>query len=195
MSEAIIAEFKNSNPNKFLEHKILESVPFVFNNDFNQYLYWKSVLSRNIEVDSRSFVIVGSASIGFSLNPSKNFKLFDSESDIDVAIISQFYFDVAWRKIRNLGSLYHSQPPTIQASIKEHKERFIYWGTIATDKILPILPFSKEWNNAKKEMREINPTKNRDVNFRIYKDFESLRSYQITGIKAAQNKILETNDV
>lgn len=188
-------ELRDWNPHKFLEHKILEAIPFVFNNNFNQFLLWKSNLSHLIQVDSRAFVIVGSAAIGYSINPAKNFKVFDKNSDIDVAIISQFHFDQAWRAIRTIGTKYHAQTPLIQTALKDHRERLIYYGTIATDKILSVLPFQKEWTKAKVKLSEFEPTKEREINFRIYKDFESLRAYQILGLKTAQTTLLEKNDV
>lgn len=190
-----IEELKSWNPNKYLDHKILEPIPFIFNNNFDGYLFWKSQLSQKIDVDSRAVSIVGSAAIGFSLNPSKNFKAFDASSDIDIAIVSHYYFDISWHRIRNLGSLYHSQPPIIKASLTEHVQKLIYWGTIATDKILPILPFCKEWSEGKKILSNIWPTENREINFRIYKDFESLRAYQLQGVRSAQEKILEEYNV
>ena len=77
-------------------------------------------------------------------------------------------------------------------SIRDHRERLVYWGTIATDKIIQILPFGKEWINAIDEMRKIDPTIDRDINFRIYKDFESLREYQSQGIGKLKDKIITT---
>ena len=31
----------------------------------------------------------------------KNFKKFNDKSDIDVGIISNYYFDIAWHELRN----------------------------------------------------------------------------------------------
>ena len=183
--------FQEYGSNKYLEHKILEPIPFIFYNNFENFLYWKSQLSYKIDVDSRSIAIVGSAALGYSINPSKNFKVYDSDSDVDIAIVSQFYFDLSWRTIRRIGSKFHSLPPVIQHSIDDHVKRLIFWGTIATDKILPVLPFNMQWTEAKNIIKEIEPTRGRDINFRIYKDFESLRVYQLNGIKQAQAKLLE----
>lgn len=191
MRDTILDDLKNLNPNKFLEYRLLETIPHVFSGNFPNYLYWKSKLSSSIKVDSKAILIIGSSCLGISINPNKNFKLFDETSDIDIAIISQYFFDVSWRHIRNIGSKYHSYNPVIQSSIKDHQDRLIYWGTIATDKILPILPFNTEWTNAVKIMKNIEPTKDRVINFRIYKDFESLRSYQINGLEKLRLKLQE----
>lgn len=196
MREKILDELKTGNVHKFLEHRLLETIPYVFNSNLPEYLYWKSRLSGAITVDSKAILIIGSSCLGFSINPNKNFKHFDSESDIDIAIISQYFFDVSWRHIRNLrSSEYHSYSPVIRSSLKDHTERLIYWGTIATDKILPILPFNREWTDAANVMRKIAPTIDRDINFRIYKDFESLRSYQVNGLRKLQLQLQEAGNV
>ncbi|MBL0054588.1 MAG: hypothetical protein IPP31_00060 [Chitinophagaceae bacterium] len=79
----------------------------------------------------------------------------------------------------------------MQNAINEHRERFIYHGTIATDRIVHILPFGKEWVNAMNEMMTLDPTKDREINFRIYKDFEALKSYQSIGVIKAKDQLLK----
>lgn len=195
MREVILENIKSSNPNTFLTYKMLECVPYIFQSDFDSYISWKSTLSYRLKVDSKAITIVGSASLGISLNPNKNFKQFDEKSDIDVAIISHYYFDESWYFLRNLGSSYHSYSPIIKEAINDHISRLIYWGTIATDKLLPILPFAKEWTSTIEHMKKIEPTKDRRINFRIYKDYESLRAYQLLNLKSLQSKLLEENYV
>ena len=76
------------------------------------------------------------------------------------------------------------------ASVKEHVTRLIYWGTIATDKILHLLPFSLEWQRAIDEIKRIYPLFTREVNFRIYNDFDSLRAYSFNNLKKLQDNLL-----
>ena len=135
----------------------------------------------------------GSSSCGFSLNPNKKFKKFDDNSDIDIAIVSQYHFDVSWRTLRNLGTKKLDLNQFQRASLNDHVQRLIYWGTIATDKILEILPFGKEWLHFMLEMSEELPTQNRKINFRIYKDFESLRFYQTNNLEKIKTKQFTDN--
>lgn len=170
---------------------IIERIPHIFNNNLENYIDWKERLSTLIGVDSKAIVFTGSSSVGFSLNPKKNFKPFQNDSDIDVAIISSHYFDIAWHFLRNIGPKYHRLKPAVQNAITEHRERFIYHGTIATDRIVHILPFGKEWVNAMNEMITLDPTKDREINFRIYKDFEALKSYQSISVVKAKDQLLK----
>ncbi len=171
---------------------IIERIPYIFDNNLENYIDWKERLSNYIGVDSKAIVFTGSSSIGFSLNPTKNFKAFETNSDIDVAIISSHYFDIAWHFLRTLGPQFHRYKPTVQNAITEHRDRSIYHGTIATDRIVHILPFGQTWVNAMNEMRRINPTIDREINFRIYKDFEALKSYQSLSVIKAKDLLLKS---
>ncbi|UUZ92355.1 hypothetical protein LJK87_44405 [Paenibacillus sp. P25] len=125
---------------------IIDCPPYIFEDDILECIEWKEKLSSVIGIDSRSIVITGSAGVGFSLNPSKDFREYRNQSDIDVAVISTHFFDISWHALRNLGSRRHRLTEEQKESVNDHVNRLIYWGTIATDKILPILPFAKEWD-------------------------------------------------
>lgn len=169
---------------------ITERVPHVFSNNLENYIRWKEHLSSKIGVDSKSIVITGSASVGFSLNPDKNLRTFSDSSDIDIAIVSQYYFDISWHFLRNLGTQIYSYSPKEKNAIDDHRRRLIYWGTIATDKIIQILPFGQQWVMALDEMANIEPTKGRQINARIYKDFEALRAYHLNNLRTIKDKLI-----
>lgn len=78
----------------------------------------------------------------------------------------------------------------MKQALEDHRNRLIYWGTIATDKILPILSFGKLWNEVINEMRSNPPINEREINFRIYKDNKSFRDYQINSVRECQEIIL-----
>ena len=96
-------------PIPFLASKwVLERIPHVFCEDRVSYIKWKEELSKKINIDSSAIIFTGSAGCGFSLNPNKNYKKFDDDSDIDLALISSHYFDISWHSLRNLGTKYYS---------------------------------------------------------------------------------------
>jgi hypothetical protein len=169
---------------------VFERIPHVFGGDRGLYVSWKHMLAEKIGVDPCCLVVTGSAGVGFSLSPGKNLKGFDRDSDVDVAVVSAHYFDLAWRAIRGLESKLLFLEPIAQAAIREHREKYIYWGTIATDKILHILPYAKEWMIALGSMGLVPPTEGRQVNARLYRDFDSLRRYQITSIEDLRPSLL-----
>jgi len=189
--DEFLLELLNSPPELVASLWILDTVPYPFKENKKQYANWRHKLSSMIEVDSSEIVIIGSGAFGISLNPYKNYRFYDDDSDIDVAIISEYFFNTSWRYLRNLGTDIHSMPPAAKQSVKDHVNKYVYWGTIATDKILPYLPFGSRWSIALQEMSKIEPTKNRNIKARIYKDFESLRAYQVNNLKKLRTKELE----
>lgn len=195
IKDEFVADLMSMPLEKVVSHWIFMRIPYVFNTNLPLFIDWKHELANLLKIDSASIFITGSSNIGISLNPHKNYKPFDENSDIDVAIISDYYFNEAWRYMRSLGASIHNLDPKSRIAIDDHVSRLIYWGTIATDKILLNLPFGREWNNALRRIGNYNPIKNRIVNARIYKDFESLRAYQILGMKALQNYELEKEQI
>lgn len=191
MAEDIRSSIVSRSHDSVFNSEILDSVPCVFGDDRSKYREWRTVISDSLNIDSSDVVIVGSAAAGFSMSPNKNLKPFDNESDIDVAIISDRHFTIAWHYLRSLNLTLARLDNRQRRSVQDHRQNKIFWGCIATDRILPILPFAKSWLTLQNELRNIPPTVNRDVNFRIYKDFQALRSYQEQGLKALKTKLLE----
>ncbi len=195
---ADLADFKSTlesrSPEEFLEHALFDRVPHIFQNDRAQYVLWKRVLAKELAVDAACLAIVGTAALGWSLNPEKNLKPFDNKSDVDVAVISPYHFTVAWHYLRTETSRRMSVDRKTRIAWDQHATNYVYWGTIATDKLLGILPFGDLWLRAITTMTSINPTLNRDIKFRIYNDFDSLRSYQALSVKKARQNLFKVGD-
>jgi hypothetical protein len=94
-------------------------------------------------------------------------------------------------QLRNLGSKLYKLPPNQKTIVRDHVQRLIYWGTIATDKILPLFPYGRRWLDILTDMAFIHPTTDREINIRIYKDFESLKAYQINNLIALRQNLFQ----
>ncbi|MDE4620835.1 hypothetical protein [Sinorhizobium meliloti] len=177
-------------PADFVSHFLFEPTPFVFNKDFAGWIHWKSELATRLDVDPKDIVLTGSAALGYSLNPHKHFKAFDERSDVDCGIISAHHFDVAWRHLRRLRPQWLMLPRASRQAITIHRENYIFTGTVATDKILSILPFGPQWKAALEAMATREPTVNRDVKLRIYKDYDALRQYHAHNVGRLRDTLL-----
>lgn len=182
MIETFLNELVSYRPSLIAQKWVIDRTPHIFGSDQNLYVLWKSKLAEMIEVDGRAITLIGSASIGFSLNPDKNYRKFDNESDIDVAIVSAHHFELAWHTVRNFGSLRHGLTNLQRNSLDDHRSRLIYWGTFDTKHLLPRLPFGKQWFEAFEKMTAESPTRDREINARIYRDFESLSAYHVNNL-------------
>lgn len=176
-------------PSVFATKWYFDAVPFVFENKYQQYIEWRHELASNINVDPSDIIITGSASLGLSLNPHKNFKVFDAQSDVDVCIFSEYYFSIAWHDLLNLSLVNLNYK--MSSAVKEHRSRFIYWGTIATDQILPLLSFGSQWGRIIPQMNKYDALTDREINFRIYRDRQSFRRYLLTSIEDRRTVLLE----
>jgi hypothetical protein len=116
--------------------------------------------------------------------------VFDQGPDIDVAVISAYHFEEAWRYLRNMGSEYFKLRPTAKRSVDDHRTRYVYYGTIATDQILERLPFGKRWLIALSAMAREYPTEGRLITARVYRDFDSLRGYQVINVRRIGEEVV-----
>lgn len=174
---------------------IVERIPAVFNGNESEYRRIKSKIAQMLDVNMCSVVFVGSSCTGFSLNPKKDFKTFDDDSDIDIAIISHHHFNLAWRWLR------HQDYGLLKGEAKNawwnHRNHYIFDGTIATDQILHQLPFGAEWSRVVSEIRQEPIFANKEVHFRLYQDHQALIDYHIRNVKTNLPKMLgvEINNV
>lgn len=185
-----IKEYMISEPvSTFITKWILESTPYIFKDKDAEYIRWRELIADKLKIDPCNIYITGSASLGFSLNPNKSLKPFDNESDVDVSIVSNHFFDVAWYDLlhENRSNLSWK----MKNAIDDHRNRLIYWGTIATDKILPLLSFGAERDKIIQESRIYDFLENRDINFRIYKDTSAIRNYLTSSVNSCKNYLLE----
>ena len=183
-----LSELSSKDLNFLVNKWVLERSPFVFNDRVDEWIEWKNDFSERISVDSKSIIITGSACTGFSLNPEKNYRDFNEQSDIDVAIVSSHFFDVSWLTLRNLGTKRYKLSVKQKAAIDDHVHRLIYWGTIGTDKLLDIMPYGKIWIKVLSDMSNNDFIDGREIKIRIYRNFESLNAYHMNNMKQLKNK-------
>jgi hypothetical protein len=191
--KALRSALLEKEPKDFISHYIFEPVPFAFNSDLSSWIKWKTSLAMLLEVDPQDIVLIGTAALGYSLNPNKNYKIFDAKSDIDCGVISQYHFEMAWRYLRQIRPSWLTLPSSSKRAIEIHRKNYVFSGTIASDSILALLPFGPKWQRALDEMSKSHPTVGRAIKLRIYKDYDALRHYQTLGIEKLRGDLVELN--
>jgi hypothetical protein len=78
--------------------------------------------------------------------------------------------------------------------LRWHRRNLVFDGTIATDQLLGRLPFGPRWSAALGRASNREPTTGRVVKARIYRDFESVRAYQLRGLRRLVNQLFITDD-
>lgn len=170
-------------------HWIFDAIPTIFEKE-NDWTSWKLRLSEKLRVDAHSLVVIGSGCLGYSLNPHKNFREFNESSDIDVAVVSSYHFEVAWRFLRDVRAQIYSYPRDVQNSIVAHRDTHIFWGEVATDKILPyIQPFGPSWTKELGNFETQSPVNGRIIKVRLYRDSYSLVGYHEHGVRRLRDAL------
>lgn len=93
-----ITKLKNQSINnqEIVQRYITHGASFVFDEDEDKHFRLKKLISDNFNLSPENVIMVGSAKLGFSIAPSKLWKSFDEESDIDMVIVSDVIFDDFW---------------------------------------------------------------------------------------------------
>ena len=145
----------------------------------------KAILNSKIGVAFHNVLMVGSGKIGCSLSPNKNFRNFNEDSDIDIAIVSLKLFYELWGKIRTASANEHIPHYTNIASS-------VFRGFINEKDFIGIDLARQYWNS---KIADLNRCINEDVNiyhtinYRIYRSWEDLEDYHIKGINTLKSKI------
>jgi hypothetical protein len=168
---------------------LFDAVPHLFDDDASLWRTWKAAIALDLEVDAHSVMLVGSAAVGISLNPYKNLKPFDGDSDVDVAVISYRHFESAWHTLRSMKpATLLSLSAAARNDIREYAPTYVYFGSIATDRILPVLEFGPRWATALAAAEQRTPTDGREVKLRLYRDVDALRRYQMRSIRMTRDQ-------
>ena len=189
-SDDLVTAILSTEPAAFVSHHIFEPVPHAFGGDQTAWIDYKLELARLLGVDPQEIVLTGSAALGFSLNPINGFSAFHTKSDFDFAVVSGHHFDMAWRYLRQLRVSWLTLPRQSQQAIRQHRQSYVFTGTIAANWFLQVLPFGKTWQVGLDRMSKRNPSIGRDIKLRIYKDYECLRFYQTDNLRRLKETLL-----
>ncbi|WP_431814040.1 hypothetical protein [Kocuria sp. cx-455] len=180
----------------WVDKKYLTRSPFAFmTRDFEQF---RELTSDMLDIEYQNIWCTGSGALGFSLSPSKiangKPKFFDTGSDLDIAIISTHYFDMAWKELREKSKSFEVENQLRNRFSKkmELQRKRLFDGAIQTDRMLPYLSFGEDWMKGLGKMKnQVAVTFNRsvDVKFWIYRDIWSVRYYVAEGAKKVKGSL------
>lgn len=182
-----------SEPPRWIDQVFLRQDPFAFDMGAANFHDVACKLSESLDVDRNGIYCIGSGAVGLSINPAKitngHLKAFDSESDLDIAVISARHFELAWREL-----LVATQPHLTE--ISEEVEKNLQWqrkrlfdGAIMSNKLLGSFSFGTQWRGVIDSVSgKIADALDRNVNleFWIYRDYWSLRNYIARGVVECQ---------
>lgn len=176
----------NESLQDFCRKKVLHGIPHVFINREDDYYNFRKEISNQFDISFHEVFITGSGKLGFS--PFKN-TIFNLDSDIDVALISNKLFDNIMQIISNFQIRLREKKSILTQ--KDQKKYHIFLEYIALGWIRPdLLPI--EWqvtNNLKTQWFDFfeslshgkSSVGNYKVSAGIFKNHNSFERYTISG--------------
>jgi len=95
----------HENEEVVVQKYIVHGTPYIFKEDEDKYFDLKREIAANFSEHYNNIHMIGSAKLGFSIAPTKLWKPFTIESDIDIVIVSTKLFENLWRNVHefNIG--------------------------------------------------------------------------------------------
>jgi predicted nucleotidyltransferase len=108
---------------------------------------------------------------------------FDKESDIDIAVISDKLFDLAWSELISIrDKKWLELRPKERANLIQCQSD-IYWGYISPDKVPGGIGFSKWWWSIFEELSSNTDFGRRKIRGRLFKSWERAQAYYCYSIQ------------
>jgi hypothetical protein len=170
---------------------IFEGTPFVFRSQPQGMNTLRRHLCPRFNLKGDNVIVIGSAKIGFSLNPDSYFAPFTEESDIDVLVVDEKLFDEAWSLMLQWNY------PLRRPGIRWHANRKsnLYWGwfeparlkfqqiTFLPPRLAPLRDMSTRWFQAFRGLALYPEFASRDVSGRLYRTWDHARLYHEEGLR------------
>ncbi len=203
-----IDEFKEILRNEAIEavvrDYVFQATPYVFRRERKSLDILRQHLCRRLDLNAENLIVVGSASLGFSLSPRKFPRRFFSGSDIDVVIVNAPLFDSIWLHV--LGWNYPQRNRLIDIDWEWAKERVndIYWGRFAPDRIsndtrfnrlslptnlIQLRRISTDWFNAFQSLSLYKEFASRKITGRLYRTWDHALLYHVSGFQQIKDNL------
>ena len=168
------------DPTELIRKHITTGSP-VFLDD-NQYFELRNAIAMAFQLHPNEVIVVGSCRIGFSIAPSKRYRVARSNSDLDIAIISHSRFDSYWD-----GVFAYANKDAAWKHTKEYSQfvRMLFNGWI-DPRGLPAVPSFEqavEWTKFFDSLMRTRQFGTRRITARLYRTWSRLESYQEKAVR------------
>lgn len=153
------------------------------------YFDLRSNVAKKFALHPNEVLVVGSAKLGFSIAPEKEYELFSDKSDIDVVLVSSKLFDKYWNQVFS----YKKENPYW------NENRFItylFQGWIRPDKFpqSKLFPLGKDWWEFFQNMTSSGRYGKYKIAGGLYQSFFFLENYQQISIQKCKKKLEEYHE-
>ncbi|MFN2413626.1 MAG: hypothetical protein ABR603_00640 [Pyrinomonadaceae bacterium] len=131
-----VNEFKDLLKNipvpQIVEEYIFAGAPYAFRRNPTLMNVIIRHLTSRLPITAENIAVVGSAKLGFSLNPDGYFNPFSDESDIDVVVVNETLFDEIWSILLkwHYPRRYTGLENILNSKWAGSRQKDIYWGWV-----------------------------------------------------------------
>jgi len=185
-----------------VRQQIFEGLPYVFRDRPESRDLLTRHLCNALDLSESNVIVVGSAKVGFSLNPDNFPRRFSATSDIDVIVISEQLFDKVWmtllewhypRRLINLGH--------VEGDWARLRRKDIYWGWLVPNEIRyeglsypdvlkPLRDISANWFNSFQSLSLYPEFAARSTSGRLYRTWDHALRYHQEGLRLIRERIV-----
>jgi hypothetical protein len=181
---------------------VFKGTPYILKDAPNALATIKTHLASALPLAESNIAIIGSAKMGFSLDPENFPRQFSDASDIDVLIVDERLFDKIWSCLLDwhYDRDIHGTNWDERHWISERRKS-IYWGWLAPADLQigrginasyllrPIRDLRTAWFNAFKTLSRLPELSRRDVSGRLYRTWDHAVRYQVDGLRKIKLKL------
>lgn len=152
------------------------------------YHDFKIAVADVLKVSVKNVAIVGSAKMGYSLTPGKNFSAFHTESDLDLVVVSVEHFDSLWRQYYE-----YVRSSTGASYAAVAKNIFKHFLSIKAESVSSTeLEYLEDWitlvGQLKKQL-ELQFKLSVPINYRVYEDWVYVDNYHLDGLETLRRAV------
>lgn len=194
---ALVDEFKNDILHKDIEYVydeyLMGTHVWCFYEMFKEQSYdkydkFRKYIARKLDVHFPDVAVIGSAKTGFSMNPTKNFKVFDSKSDIDIVVVSSSLFYSFWdeylKEHNSITGIKNGSYRYITSCI--FKKFIIFDGFDNSNDYYA--RWQKKTKGFEKDLQLMFKIDN-DIHYRIFESWDAVKMYYCKGLLENREKL------
>lgn len=177
----------------FCRRRTLHGTPLVFSGNEDAYYNFRKKIADKFEISFHEVFITGSAKLGFS--PHKR-KIFDLDSDIDVALISNVLYDRIMSSIHDYQMQLRESRKTVSTEEIKGYHKFLEYGAIGWMRP-DLLPSSFRVKELKQDWFDffdsISHGKSEVGNYKVtagaFKSYAHLERYVLSGLRSVKTNL------
>jgi hypothetical protein len=174
---------------ELINEHLITGVPYVFRDSEATYRSFREILAAQFRTPVADVTIIGSARIGFSLDPEKYGFPFSPSSDIDTVVVNEGMFDVAWHQLVRIGQRRFGFEPRVQTAFNNHRNNNVFFGYIQPNRLPGVVTLANHWFRTFQGLGRIQTLSGYDVNGRLYRTWEHVRAHQLYSLESIALKL------